>query len=59
VKRQYARTTQQNKKKFLGCIKEFLVQWTFSKVVLVRNTHGDALKMLFGAGTTQYMVLLA
>ena len=41
------------------CIEIFLVQWTFSKFVFVRNMHGHVEKMPFGAGTRRYVALLA
>ena len=41
------------------CIEVFLVKWTFSKVVFVRNAHGHVLKMPFGAGTKAYVAVLA
>ena len=38
-------------------IKELLVYWT--SVAFVRNAHGHVVKMPFGAGTRQYVSLLA
>ena len=41
------------------CVEVFLVKWTFSKVVFVRNAHGHVVKMPFGAGTKAYVAMLA